>query len=378
MRSRRMAVVIVIVLVVLGGLFLSSRGGASPTNATTYLSESVRRTDVVREAVADGTVRAVTTYGLAFGTEPALIPAGSAGTGGSGAGSGAGPWIVTSVAVTVGQTVKAGDVLAQADTADAKRQLSIAEATLQAAEAQFEDANDGPSDAATENARAAVRRARDEVIAAKRTIALATLRAPEAGTVVASDLVKGIAAPSGYAIELASARLEVVAEFAESDIAALALDQTASVTVGAADAELTGRVTRIVPAASTAGTRGVVTFQAAVELAAGPGILPGMSAEVAVITATADGVLAVPAAAVGGVKGAYTVRILDTAGAPQVRAVQVGLATPTLVEITAGVTEGEKVVVGTTADRAQSTIGNGQGGGGGGFGQPSSTPTATP
>ena len=375
MRRRWIVVAAVAVVAVVGVVALTSRGGSTAAGTTTYLTEPVTRTDVIREAVADGTVRAVTTFGLAFGQDPVAIPADAgAGTGGAGGGS----WMVTSVSATVGQTVTAGEVLAKADTTDARRELTIARSNLKAAQTQFDEAVDGPSDAAVESARVAVRRARAEVTDAERAIRLATLRAPADGTVVAVAVVKGVAAPAGYAIQIASAGLEVVAEFAESDIGALALDQTATVTIDAADAELTGTVTRIVPSASVEATRGVVTFQAAVALAPGSAVLPGMSAEVAVVTATASDVLAVPAAAVGGERDAWTVRVLDAAGVPSTRSVEIGLATPTLVEITSGVTEGEEVIVGTTADRAQSTIGNGQGGGGNGFGQPTSRPTATP
>jgi multidrug efflux pump subunit AcrA (membrane-fusion protein) len=80
-----------------------------------------------------------------------------------------------------------------------------------------------------------------------------------------------------------------------------------------------------------------------------------MSAEIAVTTASATNVLAVPAIALGtATDGTYTVQVLDASGQPQSVAVDVGLISTSLAEITSGLTEGTAVVTGTASDRTSS------------------------
>ncbi len=83
-------------------------------------------------------------------------------------------------------------------------------------------------------------------------------------------------------------------------------------------------------------------------------VRPGMSAQVAVTTAAARNVLAVPAIALNGAAGNYTVRVLGANGAVEVRPVQVGLVTSSLAEIQGGLAEGDTVVTGTTSSLNQS------------------------
>jgi macrolide-specific efflux system membrane fusion protein len=82
------------------------------------------------------------------------------------------------------------------------------------------------------------------------------------------------------------------------------------------------------------------------------GILPGMTASVSVTTGEADGVVAVPSIALAGSDGSYTVRVIDAGGTVDIRPVEVGLVTDGLAEITAGLSAGEKVAIGTVAERA--------------------------
>lgn len=80
-----------------------------------------------------------------------------------------------------------------------------------------------------------------------------------------------------------------------------------------------------------------------------------MSAEIAVTTASAANVLAVPAIALdSAADGTYAVQVLDASGQPTSVAVEVGLISSSLAEIKSGITEGTAVVVGTTSDRTSS------------------------
>ncbi|HTC86192.1 MAG TPA: HlyD family efflux transporter periplasmic adaptor subunit, partial [Candidatus Acidoferrum sp.] len=175
---------------------------------------------------------------------------------------------------------------------------------------------------------------------------------------------------------LASANLQVTADFTETDLPSLKLNQAALVTVKAVSSvALDGTVTSIAPqAASTSG--GVVSYAVTISLANPPAtIRMGMSAQVSVTLAQADNVLAVPTTALAGTEGSYTVQVIGADGAPQTVSVQVGLVTNSLAEITSGLTAGQRVVTGTAATRTGATTTGGgvglpgvvTGGGGGRF-----------
>jgi macrolide-specific efflux system membrane fusion protein len=90
-----------------------------------------------------------------------------------------------------------------------------------------------------------------------------------------------------------------------------------------------------------------------------------MTADITITTASATGVLAVPAAAIRGTAGSYTVLVLAN-GTPEARPVTVGLMTSDLVEVRSGVVAGDQVVIGTSSQQ-RSTTGNTFGRGGGTF-----------
>jgi multidrug efflux pump subunit AcrA (membrane-fusion protein) len=80
-----------------------------------------------------------------------------------------------------------------------------------------------------------------------------------------------------------------------------------------------------------------------------------MTAEIAVTTASAPNVLAVPAIALDtAADGTYTVQVLDASGQPASVAVEVGLISSSLAEIKSGISEGTAVVTGTASDRTSS------------------------
>jgi macrolide-specific efflux system membrane fusion protein len=119
---------------------------------------------------AEGTVAAAATEDLSFG---------SSGT-------------VTSVWVTAGDTVTAGQVLATLDSAELESALAAAEADLADAEAQLDDAEDaGESDERIEVLEASVITAQDAVDAAAEALEGATLIASIDGLVTSVDLTTG-------------------------------------------------------------------------------------------------------------------------------------------------------------------------------------------
>ena len=180
---------------------------------------------------------------------------------------------------------------------------------------------------------------------------LAAIVAPIAGVVAAINIEPGFVAPSDDAIKIDSSTLEVIADVVESDISALDLGQTAMISIDALDIEVPGTVTSIAPS-TEGGNSSVVTFPVTVTIIEpDPLIKSGMSSDVEITIAQAPAVVAVPAVALQGRDGAYTVRVADANGGVEARQVTVGLVNETLAEIQSGVFEGESVVVGTNTAR---------------------------
>jgi RND family efflux transporter MFP subunit len=374
--SWRVLVAALLIVVGVGAVGLVVLGPTlGARDAPQYLTAAATRTNVVQSAVATGSVSAHATYGLAFGELPQLVTDSS-----SGSGSGSTTWKTLTVRVKVGDTVRAGQVLAAADTSDLKAQFESATASWRAATIQRTIAQTTLDDAATteqiRQARIGLYNAEAQLAQATKTradlrdqISRATLTAPTAGTITAVNVVANVTAPSGAAIEMEASPMEVTAEFAESDLPALAVGQPATVTIGAVNGTVSGKVTRITPVASSSGNSSVVTYAVTISLENAPAnVRSGMSADVSVATATASNVIAVPSIALNGANGNYSVRVMTGDGQVEVRAVEVGLVTSSLAEIRSGLNAGDEVVTGTVTARQNTTTGGfGQGLGGGAF-----------
>lgn len=352
----KVAVIVVLLLLGAGAVFVAL--GGLPRNgsaSSTLLTAVVTRGDVIDEVAATGTVAASASYGLAFGSPARPITDDGAATS---AGSST-AWHVSEVSVRVGDAVKAGAVLATADTTDLERELTLATANVRVARIQrtiAEEALDGAETTdAKRQAKMDLYTAQNRVIEAEQTyadltaqIGSPTVVAPVDGIVTHVNVVAGLDAPSGDAVVIDATGFRLTADVVENDVSSIGVGQAATVTVDAIDAEIGATVTAIAPVASSAGAGGIVSFAVTVGLDDPPAALrPGMTADVTITTATATNVLRVPVAALGGANGAYTVQVVDASGAAQTRAVTVGLVTASFVEITAGLAEGETVVTGT-------------------------------
>jgi RND family efflux transporter MFP subunit len=140
-------------------VFQPSFGAAA---ADDYVTATASVTDVVDQAVANGTIAAVRVYGLTFGADPHIVDSSD----GSAAASGS-TWVVQEVNVAVGQKVRAGDVLATADTADAQLALELAQANLDAAQARYDTDNGGATDAERDQAQISVDQAQQQLQSAR-------------------------------------------------------------------------------------------------------------------------------------------------------------------------------------------------------------------
>ncbi|MEW2444725.1 efflux RND transporter periplasmic adaptor subunit [Micromonospora marina] len=325
----------------------------------------VSRATVTSAVSIPGSVRSATTASATFAT---------AGT-------------ITEIAVAVGDPVKKGQVLARVDASAAKRELAAAEADLDAARDAADRAAETEGSTTTQ-AEAAVTQAELKVAAAREKVDGATLTAPIAGTVVAvNGSVGDSGTPSGGAatgggtsgagstpsgsgseglVQIADlTRLEVTAAVPEADATRLKAGMPATVSWNAlpgttADAALAA----IDPNATTADD--VVTYGVTLSLKDRPDAArPGQSVQVTVTLDTAENVVAVSALAVTSAGDRNTVTVLDN-GTPVVRPVEVGLRGDQLVEITSGLTEGDRVVLPSTGGAETSTGGGGRGGPAGG------------
>jgi len=367
-------VAIVLLLAVGGAAVLVAMGGLprSAAAATSYLTAPAIVTDVTDDVAATGAVAAATSWDLRFGAAPALSSDDAT------APTDTGTWTVTDVSVRVGDQVAAGQVLATATNSSLDAAIAAAHNDVTAANLQLllarDQYDDASGTAATRQARMgllnatnAYAKAKQDLVDLQQEAARRTLVAPAAGTVTAVHVAKGIDAPAGAAITIDGTSYQVTADVVEDDVPSISIGQAAAVSVAAVGADLSGTVAEIAPtAADTASANGVVSYAVTITLASPPKTLrSGMTADITVTTASAKGVLAVPVAAIRGTAGSYSVLVLAD-GAPQVRAVTVGLMTSGLVEIKSGLSEGEQVITGTSSQQRSGTT-NTFGPGGGGF-----------
>ena len=370
----KLKLVAIVLLLAVGGAAVFVTLGGLPRNAaaaTTFLTGTAAIADVSDDVAATGSIASSTSWNLAFGVAPTTATGADASSPATD-----GTWTARTVTAKVGDIVRKGQVLATASNAALAADITAATNDWTAAELQRLQAQDA-YDAATTTS--AIRQTRSSLLNARNGVAAAhtklvdlkaeatrnKLVAPADGIVTAVNIVAGSAAPSGVAVTLDSTAYEVTAEVVETDVASMRLQQPATVCVSAIGADLDGTVVAIAPTATTAsGSSGVVSYAVTVALKQPPATLrAGMTADVTITTASASGVLAVPAAALRGSEGNYTVLVMSATGTPESKPVTVGLITSSLVEIKSGLSAGDVVVTGTSSTQRTTT---GTGGGGGG------------
>ncbi len=259
-------------------------------------------------------------------------------------------------------------LLAGADAAEVRAaQADVASVAAQrdAAQAQLDLILAGAADEQIQAAEASVAQAQVVLAQARLQLERATLTAPMGGTVTALNVRVGEMANPGQALLVLSdlAALEVDVNLDETDVAWVSLGQDARVGVDAfPGVEMSGEVTYISPKADPAS--GVVLYPLTVRLVSGESpARAGMTADVEITTASRENALIVPLRAVHVEDGqAYVERL---AGG-QIERVEVtlGLTTDVEAEITAGLAEGDVVVVvsGAEQDSGEQMMPGGGGG----------------
>jgi membrane fusion protein, macrolide-specific efflux system len=283
---------------------------------------------------------------------------------------------ISSIKVTLGDTVKKGSTLATIGTSDLTKAVSTAKSDLSDAYATLSDANSsysrtkktGTDDqiasakSQVRSAQKQVNSARDAVETAEDNLSAATLKAPISGLIVAinssvGDSVTGtggssVGGTTTAFITIADVdQLTMTAAIAEADIADVEEGQTATVTFPAlTDATATATVTAIAPTATASNS--VVTYATTITLDAIPdGLRLGQTAEVSIVIESSEAdVLYVPSAAITtGTDGTSTVDVVADDGTTSTVTVTTGVVGDQGTEITSGLTAGQTIVIGTVS-----------------------------
>ncbi len=200
---------------------------------------------------------------------------------------------------------------------------------------------------------AQVRQAQASAANASAQLQKTSIRAPFAGTVTNQEARVGeIITPGAALVSLiAEDRFEIEADLPEVDIAKIALQDEAGVTLDAYgdDAQFTAVVITVDPAATI--IEGVPTYTVRLQFTAeDERIKPGMTANVIIFADKRTNVLAVPARAIIEDKGQKSVRLLRGKDQKQIAeetAVTTGLrGSDGRVEILSGLNEGDRVITG--------------------------------
>ena len=267
--------------------------------------------------------------------------------------------------------VIAADTLAvaQAKQAVARDNSAIASDTAAITSAKDTAVTSSANAAQLAQSRAAVTQAQNQVTTAQAQLrtavaaaATTTITAPVAGVITAVNVTVGQSPPSSSAITMRSDSLTVVVDVAEQDVANLKVGQAAKVTITALSQTVPATITALPTAANSSSGSAAVTFPLSLALTENPaGILPGMTASIAIVTATAANVLYVPSTAIQGTSPSNSVQLMVD-GAPQSVPVDIGLSTNSSTEIISGVQAGQTVVTGVVNPTAATTTPGGVGG----------------
>ncbi len=364
--------------------FMKRPGGST----STYITTTVTRTDLTQIVTATGQLNPVTT-----------VQVGSQISG-----------IIQKLFVDFNSPVTKDQVIAQidpsiyqanamqaeGDLANARAGLALARANLIRAEKLFAQ-NAAPqatldqTTAAYSQAEALVKIKEGALQKAQVDLAHCTIYAPIDGSVISRSVDVGqtvaasLSAPILFTIANDLTKMQIDANVAEADIGSVEIDQTVRFTVDAFPfRSFTGRVRQVRNAPTT--VQNVVTYDTVIDVD-NPELKlkPGMTANVSIIIAQREGVLAISNAALrfrppeeatskknpddgshpkgnrGGRNSdrrSRTVYILpEGAGKPQGVQIQIGITDGVSTEVVEGLKEGDRIITGTRSGAAPGPTG---------------------
>ncbi len=376
MKTLRILIPLVLVAAMVGGWFYFARSEntAPPTTAT------VTRGTVEESVLASGTMEA-----------KQLVSVGARVSG-----------QIETLAVALGDEVQKGELIAQIDSQDQQNDVLTAKANLANIKAQIAAkkaslikaertlarqtkliTSDYVSKEDLETAQADVdvykaeldaldaQKASVEVTVSTAQIALdrTKITAPISGTVVAivNDEGQTVNATQSAPTIVKIAELDkmvVKAEISEADVVHVKPAQQVLFTIlGEPDHQFAATVRDVEPAPSeiedsdTISSDEAIYYNGLLEVDNPDHLLRiGMTAEVSIILDRAEDVLTVPSSALSKRPQGYTVKLYDPAsGTTKVQPVEVGLNNKVVAEIKSGLSEGDRVVTGTSVTAAKTT-----------------------
>ena len=234
-------------------------------------------------------------------------------------------------------------------------QIANAEAGLAQAQASLDNLLAGPTEEELAIAAAQIEQAQIALVEAEAALADATIRAPFAGIVTAVNFVEGELA-SGPIVTLMATDFVVQLNVDEIDIGMVAAGQPANVTLETwPEQAITAEVTEIAPRA-TISSNGLVTYEVWLQLGATElPVRAGMTANAEMVTANRDDVLLVPNGAIRADRenGRYFVNLASQAadGSTTFTEVEVtiGLRDNDFTQITSGISAGDELLIGELA-----------------------------
>lgn len=246
----------------------------------------------------------------------------------------------------------------------ARLRLVTTQASLAAAQAQNDELQAAPEPQTILPLEAAVTQARSAVQNAAQDLRAATIVAPFDGLISEINVAAGdeINAATIAVVVINPNLLEIESDVDQSDIASLAVGQTAVVTFDALPgSSFMAEVSSV--ALTPEVTQGVVTFAVALTLSTEdvvPGEAfpaPGMTASVVITTQSVENALVVPSRALSSTGRQQTVTVRTAAG-DEIRPVTTGTTNGTLTQVLSGLEPGDEVLVilaTSTADQTQQT-----------------------
>lgn len=242
---------------------------------------------------------------------------------------------------------------ARAQVAAAQAQLEIAKAALDSARAQWNMTVSGTRREEIRAARAHVEQARAVLALARQRVANMVIRAPFAGRISGINvspgdyLVSGDFAGRSAAVALVydDRAMEVEVRVGERDLPLVKTGQRATLRIEGSDRRVAATVRTIAPAADPSSRAATVRLGLAPDPQAGAASAarPGVFARGEIVVEERPDALLVPKAAItGGDQPTIRVVVGDIV---QVRPVTLGLTAGDRIEVTTGVTKGERVVV---------------------------------
>ena len=235
-----------------------------------------------------------------------------------------------------------------------EQSVRAAQAALQSA-LSSEQTIEVPGEGEVTAAQAAIAAAETGVTAAQAALDDTRLIAPVSGTVgqvpyVVGELATSTATSGGITV-IPDGPLEVVADFAESDAAGIAVGAEATVTFDAlAGEQAKGNVIAVDPVATTSSS-GLITYSVRVQVIDPPdAVREGMTASVSVLIDEVADALIVPQGAITGSGDQASVLLQRPDGTSEATRITIGLQGDGGTEVTGGLQEGDVLVIPSADD----------------------------